>query len=259
MAYETLLVAVEDKVATVTLNRPPLNPLSSKVFRELGQLVEELEADPGVRAVIITGAGEKAFAAGADIAEMKDLSPVEMYKFTQLSLAAFNKLENMKTPTIAAVNGLALGGGCELALACDFRLASDKARFGFPEINLAIIPGAGGTQRLPRLIGLGRAKELLYLGEMIDAGRAEQIGLVSRVAPAVDLLKEALELAKKLAAKSAHALGVLKDTIQTGLNLDLNSGLNLEMKNFLLAFASHDRREGISAFLEKRKPNFTDR
>ncbi|MEW6424142.1 MAG: enoyl-CoA hydratase-related protein [Bacillota bacterium] len=259
MGYETLLVNVEEQVAVVTLNRPPLNPLSSKVFRELARVAGELDENTGVRAIVFTGAGEKAFAAGADINEMKDLTAVEMYGFVRLSMGAFNKIENVKKPTIAAVNGLALGGGCELALACDLRLASEKAKFGLPEINLGIMPGAGGTQRLPRLVGMGRAKELLYLGEMIDAARAEQIGLVNRVVGAADLLPEAVRLAKKLAEKSPLALGVLKDAVQTGYNLDLAAALDLEMKNLLLAFAGEDRREGISAFLEKRKPNFTDK
>lgn len=259
MSYETLLVNVEEQVAVVTLNRPPLNPLNSKVFRDLTQLAGELDDDPAVRAVVITGAGEKAFAAGADISEMKDLSVAEMYVFGLVSKEAFTKIENLKKPTVAAINGLALGGGCELALCCDLRLAADKAKFGLPEINLGIIPGGGGTQRLTRLVGMGRAKELFYLGEMIDAARAEQIGLVNRVVAAADLLPEAVRLAKKLAEKAPLALGMLKDAVQTGYNLDLPAALDLEMKNFMLAFASEDRREGISAFLEKRKPDFKGR
>ncbi|MGQ9823632.1 MAG: enoyl-CoA hydratase/isomerase family protein [Desulfotomaculales bacterium] len=259
MSYETLLVNIEEQVAVVTLNRPPLNPLNSTMFRELGRVAGELAEDPGVRAVIFTGAGEKAFAAGADINEMKDLTVVEMYAFNQVSKEALNRIENLPKPTIAAVNGLALGGGCELTLCCDLRLASEKAKFGLPEINLGIIPGGGGTQRLPRLIGMGRAKELFYLGEMIDAARAEQIGLVNRVVAAADLLPEAVRLAKKLAEKSPLALGLLKDAAQTGYSLDLAAALDLEMKNFLVVFAGEDRREGISAFLEKRKPVFKGR
>lgn len=259
MNFETLLISIEDGVATVTLNRPPVNPLNSALFRELGEAAKELEADSAVRAVIITGSGQKAFAAGADISEMKDLTPVEMYGFCQVSLQAYNHIENMKKPTIAAVNGLALGGGCELALTCDFRVASDKAKFGLPEITLGIIPGGGGTQRLPRLIGASRAKELLFLGEMIDAARAEQIGLVNKVVPAAELTQEAKNLALKLAARPAHALGVLKGAVNKGLNMNLHDALDFEVKNFILTFAGDDRREGFSAFLEKRRPKFTDR
>lgn len=259
MEFDTLFVSIEDGVATVTLNRPPVNPLNSTLFRELGEAAGLLEADSTVKAVIITGSGEKAFAAGADISEMKDLTPVEMYRFCQVSSAACNAVESMKKPTVAAVNGLALGGGCELALACDFRIASDKAKFGLPEITLGIIPGGGGTQRLPRLIGASRAKELLFLGEMIDAARAEQIGLVNRVAPAAEMMREARALASKLAARPAHALGVLKEAVNKGLNMNLHDALDFEMKSFILTFASDDRREGFSAFAEKRKPKFTDK
>ncbi|MEW6424842.1 MAG: enoyl-CoA hydratase-related protein [Bacillota bacterium] len=257
MAYETLLLNIEEEIAVITLNRPPVNPLNSKLFRELGQAAEELDADPAVRAVIITGSGEKAFAAGADISEMKDLTPVEMYRFCRVSLETCNLVENMSKPTIAAVNGLALGGGCELALTCDFRLASDRAKFGLPEITLGIIPGGGGTQRLPRLVGAARAKELLFLGEMIDAARAEQIGLVNKVVPSAELMREAKALALKLAARPAHALSVLKGTVNRGLNMNLHDALDFEVKNFILAFAGDDRREGFSAFMEKRKPRFT--
>ncbi|MCL6558405.1 MAG: enoyl-CoA hydratase [Firmicutes bacterium] len=259
MAFETLLLSIEDGIATIILNRPPVNPLNSKLFRELGQAAGELDADPAVRVVVITGSGEKAFAAGADISEMKDLTPVEMYRFCQVSMHTMSLIENMNKPTIAAINGLALGGGCELALACDFRLASDKAKFGLPEITLGIIPGGGGTQRLPRLIGASRAKELLFLGEMIDAARAEQIGLVNKVVPSAELMREARFLALKLAARPAHALGVLKGSVNKGLNMNLCDALDFEIKNFILTFASEDRREGFSAFMEKRKPNFTDK
>ncbi|MCL6638258.1 MAG: enoyl-CoA hydratase/isomerase family protein [Firmicutes bacterium] len=259
MSFETLLVGIEDGIATITLNRPPVNPLNSKLYRELAQAAEELDNDPAVRAVILTGSGEKAFAAGADISEMKDLTPVEMYRFCQASLNTGSRIENMKKPTIAAINGLALGGGLELALTCDFRLASDKAKFGLPEITLGIIPGNGATQRLPRLIGSSRAKELLFLGEMIDAARAEQIGLVNKVVPSAELMPEAKSLALKLAARPAHALSVLKGAVNKGLNLNLYDALDFEVKNFILTFASDDRREGFSAFMEKRKPNFTDK
>ncbi|MFZ5646877.1 MAG: enoyl-CoA hydratase/isomerase family protein [Bacillota bacterium] len=259
MAFETLMISIEDGVATITLNRPPVNPLSSKLSLELGQAVEELEADPAVRAVIITGSGEKAFSAGADISEMKDLTPVEVYNFCQVAFHTGMKIENMKKPTIAAINGLALGGGLEVALTCDFRLASDKAKFGLPEITLGIIPGNGATQRLPRLIGAARAKEVLFLGEIIDAARAEQIGLVNKVVPSAGLMQEARSLATKLSARPGHALSVLKGSVNKGLNMNLYDALDFEIKNFILTFASEDRREGFSAFMEKRKPKFTDK
>ncbi len=259
MAYEVIQLETAGSVATITLNRPPMNPLNSQVFRELIQAVEELEALAAVKAVIITGAGERAFAAGADITEMVNLSPVDVYTFSQGSRRAFARLENLGKPVIAAVNGLALGGGTELALACDFRLAADTAKFGQPEINLGIIPGAGGTQRLPRLIGMAKAKELIFLGEMIDAATAEKFGLVNKMVPAAALMDEARALAAKLAAKPAVAIKMAKEAINTGMNLDIQSGLILEVQNFITTFASADRQEGMSAFLEKRKPSFTDR
>lgn len=258
MSYELIQLTRDDGIATLTLNRPPLNPLNSRVLRELGEAIRELEADPGQKVVIITGAGEKAFAAGADITEMANLTPVEAYTFCQIAREAYEQIEKLGKPVIAAVNGLALGGGTELALACDFRLAAETAKFGQPEINLGIIPGAGGTQRLARLIGLAKAKELIFLGEIIEAGVAEEIGLVHRVVPAAELMNEAHKLARKLAAKPAVALKMAKEAINTGINMDLHSALTLEIQNFVTAFSSDDRREGLAAFLEKRKPNFRD-
>jgi len=255
--YETIALQIEEEIATITLNRPPVNALNTHLFQELWQAAAALEADPAVRAVIITGSGEKAFAAGVDLTEMKDLTPVGAYQFCQTARNTFSSIENMSKPTIAAVNGLALGGGCELALTCDFRLAAETAKFALPEINLGLIPGGGATQRLPRLLGAARAKELLFLGEMIDAYLAGQYGLVSKVVPAAELEREVKALANKLAAKSAHALSVMKNSVNTGLNMSLSEALDFETKNFILAFASDDRREGISAFMEKRKPVFT--
>ena len=259
MAYEVIQLEIADSVATLTLNRPPMNPLNRQVFRELLQAVEELEALPEVKAVIITGAGERAFAAGADITEMVNLTPVDVYSFSQASRQAFARLESLSKPVIAAVNGLALGGGTELTLACDFRLAADTAKFGQPEINLGIIPGAGGTQRLPRLIGVAKAKELILLGDMIDAATAEKLGLVNKVVPAGSLMEEARALAAKLAAKPAVAMKMAKEAINTGIDLDIHSALTFEVQSFITAFASADRQEGMAAFMEKRKPAFTDR
>lgn len=259
MAYEVIQLNKENGVAIITLNRPPMNPLNSQVFRELDQAADELQADDAVKAVIITGAGDRAFAAGADITEMVKLTPVEAYNFCQVSRVAFEKIENLKKPVIAAINGLALGGGCELSLTCDFRLASDTAKFGQPEINLGIIPGAGGTQRLSRLIGAAKAKELIFLGDIIDAAAAEKLGLVNKVVPAGSLMEEAKKLAQKLASKPAVAMQMAKEAINTGVNIDLASALVLEVQNVVTAFASNDSKEGMGAFMEKRKPNFTDK
>lgn len=259
MNYGTIIVNREGGTATIILNRPPMNPLNSQVFRELTLAAAELEADREVRAVVITGAGEKAFAAGADINEMKDLTPVEMHHFCRASTLAYSAIENIGKPTIAAINGLALGGGCELALACDLRMAAETAKFGLPEINLGIIPGGGGPQRLPRLIGAGRAKEMMFLGEMIDASQAEKYGLVNRVVPAEQLMPEARALAEKLGRKPPVALSILKEAVNTGLNTDLPSALEYGIKSFIVVFSSEDRKEGLSAFAEKRKPEFKGR
>ncbi|MFZ5649255.1 MAG: enoyl-CoA hydratase/isomerase family protein [Bacillota bacterium] len=257
MSFGTIIVEKMEGIGVITLNRPPFNPLNSQVYRELAQAAAELEADPGVRAVIITGSGEKAFAAGADINEMKNMTAVDMYLFIKIAAAAYNIIDSMGKPTIAALNGLTLGGGCELALACDIRLASDNVKIGLPEVNLGIIPGGGGTQRLPRLIGASRAKELLFLGEAIDAAQAEKYGLVSRVVPAGKVMNEARALAGKLAKKAPVAITMLKESVRTGLNTDLASGLDHECKCCVLAFSSEDRREGFAAFAEKRQPSFS--
>ena len=256
MAYEVIQLNKENGVATITLNRPPMNPLNSQIFRELAQAADELQADASVEAVIITGAGDKAFAAGADISEMMNLTPIEAYTFCQGSRTAFEKIENMGKPVIAAINGMALGGGCELALCCDFRLAADTAKFGQPEINLGIIPGAGGTQRLTRLIGAAKTKELIFLGDVYDALAAERLGLVNKLFPAESLMEEAQKLAERLASKPAVAMKMAKAAINTGVNMDITTALTLEIQNFVIAFTSDDCKEGIGAFVEKRKPNF---
>ncbi|WP_449240323.1 enoyl-CoA hydratase-related protein [Desulfoscipio gibsoniae] len=257
MAYEVIQLTKENGVAVITLNRPPVNPLNSQMFRELALAADELQADASVKAIIVTGGGEKAFAAGADISEIADLTPVEVYSFNQISRTAFDKLESLDKPVIAAINGFALGGGCELALCCDFRLASDTAKFGLPEVGLGIIPGGGGTQRLPRLIGMAKAKELIFLNDIIDAAAAERLGLVNNVVPANLLMEEAQKLARKLSSKPAVAMSMAKSAINAGINMDLNSALIFETKSFVTAFTSEDRKEGLGAFMKKRKPNFT--
>lgn len=257
MSNELIKLEKREGIAVLTLNRPPLNPINSAVFLEIEKMASKLETDPDVKVVIITGAGGKAFAAGVDLTEIANLSPVEMYKFNSIGLSAFTKFENLSKPTIAAINGLALGGGYELALTCDFRIACESAKIAQPEINLGIIPGGGGTQRLPKLIGAARAKEILYLGETIDAATAHSYGLVNNVVPDDQLMESAGQLAKKLAAKPAVAMKMLKKTVNLGLQMDLSSGTNLEIESFIVAYASEDRVEGINALLEKRKPNFS--
>lgn len=259
MSAELVLCEQRDDFAVITLNRPPMNPLSSEAFQQLKKNLLEIESNPSIKVVIITSSGGKAFCTGIDITEIKDFTSLQMYDFCLQSRSVFNIVENLAKPTIAVINGLALGGGCELSLTCDFRLAGENARFGQPEINLGIIPGGGGTQRLPRLIGLAHAKELLLLGEMIDAARAKEYGLVNQVLPEAELMPAAEQLAKKLASKAAVAMQVLKKTVNTGQNMDLPSATQFEIESFMLSFNTEDRREGISALLEKRKPNFRDR
>lgn len=259
MNYEFLLCEVENNVATVTINRPPVNPLNSKVFHELIQIVTELDERDDVNCIVITGSGEKAFVAGADINEMAGLDTVGMLNMNKVSREAFTKIENATKPVIAAINGLALGGGLELALSCDLRIASEKAKFAFPEIGLGIIPGAGGTQRLQRIVGQGIAKELLYFGDMITAEKALALQIVNKVVPSSDVLTEAKEWAKKLAQKPQVALRMLKLAVNSGANVDLESGLTIETSCFGNAFATEDRKEGLNAFVEKRTPHFVGR
>lgn len=256
MAYETILVKIEEGIGTITLNRPEvLNALNSQVFTELGEAANELSADESVRVVIITG-GDKVFAAGADIKQMATATAVDVSTSVRPSLIAFNRIENMHKPVIAAIAGYALGGGCELTLTADVRIAADNAQLGFPEIKLGILPGGGGTQRLPRLIGAGKAKELIFSGDFISAEEALRIGLVNKVVPADQLLIEAKKMAKKFASRGAVAIQMAKTCINEGLQMDLDTGLQYEHKCFSLLFATEDQKEGMKAFIEKRRPNF---
>jgi len=259
MTYETILVKIEGKIATLTLNRPPMNPLNSDIFRDIIQAAKDIQADPNVKVLIVTSSGERAFAAGADVKEMVTLTPVEIYDFCQGFRKACESIEALPFPAIAAIKGLTLGGGCELAMACDLRIAADNAKFSQPEINLGIIPGAGGTQRLTRLIGAARAKELIMTGDMIDAVTAERFGLVNKVVPLAEIDAAVAELAEKLAAKPRVSLMMAKTAINTGQNVDLNSGLAFEILSFALCSASEDKFEGMTALLEKRKANFKDK
>lgn len=254
--YETIIVEKEDRVAVVYLNRPPYNPLSSQLFGELSDCMDKIDQDEEIRAVIITGKGDKALAAGADIKEMANLGFKEITQMNKISRQAFTKIANLGKPVIAAINGLALGGGLELALCCDLRICSDNAKLGLPEINLAIIPGGGGTQRLQRLVGQAKAKEIMFFGETLKADEALAIGLVNKVVPLAELLDTAKEMAKKLAEKPPVAMRMLKMAIQSGAHLDMESALDLEATCFNTAFSTQDREEGMKAFLEKRKPEF---
>ncbi|MCC6992216.1 MAG: enoyl-CoA hydratase/isomerase family protein [Acidobacteria bacterium] len=253
MTYENLLVEREGAVAIVTLNRPDkLNALNTLTLSEIHHLMLALGADPAVGAIVLTGAGPKAFAAGADISELAVMTPAGGKEHSAAGQRAFDAIEALGTPVIAAVNGFALGGGCELAMACTLRMAADSARFGQPEINLGLTPGYAGTQRLPRLVGRGRALELLLTGDMISAQRAYDIGLVNRVVPAADLRAEALALATTLAAKAPIATRYILELVQHGAEMPLADAQHLESTLFGLVASTDDMREGTRAFLEKR-------
>jgi len=259
MAYETIMLEKKDAVALLTLNRPPMNPLNRTMYGELAQVSEELDADPGVKVVVITGSGDKAFAAGLDVVDVEGKSLADILRFQAFSGMASAKVAAIGKPVIAAINGLALGGGLELALRCDVRIASDKAVLGQPEVNLGIIPGGGATQLLARLIGTARAKELFFTGDTFKADRALALGIVNRVVPADKLMEEAMALASSLAKKPAVALKMIKLAVDNGINMDLNSALAYEGECFVLSFMSEDGREGMRAFVEKRKPQYKDR
>ena len=257
MGFQTLDLRIEGSLAIITLNRPKaLNAINGMMVEELEQAVRQVRDDPGVRVVVITGAGDKAFAAGADITEFKAMSPIDAWMFVQRLQRLFLQIERLPKPVIAAVNGYALGGGCELMMACDIVYASDAARIGQPEINLGIIPGGGGTQRLARLIGKQRAKELVLTGEIIGAQEAWGLGLLNKVVPADQLMVEVRKLADKLAIKGPLAVMAAKEAIEDGYDMALERALAYEGKLFALCFATEDRTEGVNAFLEKRPPNF---
>lgn len=255
--YRYLLLEIEDGIATLTINRPQaLNAMNRALLEEMGAALDALQEDPAVRVVLLTGAGEKAFVAGADIGAMVELTPLEARELALLGQRTLAAIEASPLPVIAVVNGFALGGGCELAMACDLRLAADTARLGQPEINLGIMPGFAGSQRLPRLVGKGRALELLLSGEMVDAAEAWRIGLVNRVLPAAELMPEAKRFARLLAGKGRTALRLCKEAVQQGLEMDQARAAAYEAELFGLCFADPDQREGMSAFLEKRPPRF---
>ncbi|MFQ5680165.1 MAG: enoyl-CoA hydratase/isomerase family protein [Gemmatimonadota bacterium] len=250
---------LEGRVALLTVNRPEkLNALNGQVRCALLGALDDLRRDDDVRVVVLTGAGEKAFIAGADIAEFKDAEPVQQYRTMERG-NIYSAMEAFPKPVIAMINGYCLGGGCELSMACDIRIASDRARLGQPEVNLGIIPGGGGTQRLPRLVGEGRAMWMIYTGEMIDAARAERFGLVDEVVPADELRDHTLELARKIATKSPIALQAAKESIQAARRMPLDEGLKFERGWFSLLFSTRDKDEGVDAFLSKREARFEGR
>ncbi len=257
MDYQKLIVERQGRIGVVRINHPEaLNALDTLVLRELGQAFDAFAADAGIDVVVLTGEG-RAFVAGADIAEMSAMTAAEGKAFGRLGADVFRKIELLPQPVIAAVNGFALGGGCELAMACDIRIASAKAKFGQPEVGLGITPGFSGTQRLPRLVGLGKAKELIYTAAVIPADEALRIGLVNKVVAPEALMDEALALAATIASKARLAVRYAKEAINRGIETDIETGIAVEASLFGLCFATADQKEGMAAFLQKRKPDFT--
>ena len=258
--YTNLLFAVHDGIAQLTVNRPDkLNALNAETLHELDAAVREASERADVRGVLVTGSGSKAFVAGADIAELARMGPLDGVEVSRLGQRVFRAIELSRKPYVAAVNGFALGGGCELALACHLRVASENAKFGLPEVKLGIIPGYGGTIRLPRVVGKGRALELMLTGEMIDAQEAYRIGLANRLVPQLALLEEATKLLRTILRNGPVALGLALECATRGLEMDVDDGLALESNLFGLLAATADMREGMAAFLEKRAAQFQGR
>jgi enoyl-CoA hydratase len=258
--YSNLLLEVEDRIAVLSVNRPDkLNALNEQTIRELGEAVDEITRRDDVGGVILTGVGEKAFVAGADIAELATMGPVDGIEVSRLGQQVFRRIELSRKPVIAAVNGFALGGGCELALACHLRIASENAQFGLPEVKLGIIPGYGGTLRLPRIVGKGRALELMLTAQFIKADEAYRIGLANRVVPQAELMDTARRTLQTILANGPVAVGLAIECTTRGMEMSVDDGLALESNLFGLLAATQDMREGMSAFLEKRKAAFTGR
>ena len=257
MTFENLLLDISDNIATITINRPQaMNALSPDTIRELGAVIKLLQERDDAHVILITGAGDKAFVAGGDISTFAEAGPLEAREFALLAQNVLHMIETGSKPVIAVLNGYTLGGGCGLAMACDLPLASGKARLGQPEVNIGIIPGWGGTQRLPRLVGKGLAMEMLLTGEMIDADEAYRIGLVNKVYPAATLMEKARELAAKIAAKGQVSIRLTKEAVQRGMELDIEHANRYEADLFALCFDTEDQKEGMRAFLEKCPPNF---
>jgi enoyl-CoA hydratase len=256
---EVVLTEIQGPAAIITINRPEKrNALNTPTRNGIIAALDRLKADAAVRVVIITGAGDKAFIAGADIGEFEGRTPVDQFRAMQ-GLQVYGAVDAFPKPVIAAINGFCLGGGCELAMACDIRVAADSAKLGQPEVNLGIIPGGGGTQRLPRLVGLGAAFKMLFTGELVGAAEALRVGLVDEVVPAAELMARVRALAGLIAEKSPVALHLIKEAVRSSQRMALDDGLRHETTLFGLAFASDDKREGVEAFLAKRAPKFTGR
>ena len=256
MVFQNLIYRREEGIGILSINRPKaLNALNTNLLTELNRAIDMACKDNEVDVMVITGEG-KAFIAGADISEMKSMMAEDARDFSKLGNALFRKIELMEKPVIAAINGFALGGGCELAMGCDIRIAGEKAKFGQPEVSLGITPGFGGTQRLSRLVGIAKAKELIFTGRIIDAEVAEKIGLVNEVVPQEELMDRAIEMAKKISSASKTAIKYSKSAINRGFETDIETGLDMERDLFALCFATFDQKEGMEAFLQKRKPKF---
>jgi enoyl-CoA hydratase len=257
VGYQMLTFEREDKIAVIGLNRPSkMNALNTELLIEMERLLEGIAQNGDIYVVVVKGS-EKFFAAGGDLGEMNQFKAVmEGFRYGSDVQRVFKKLSELPQATIAAVSGIAFGGGCELSLACDIRIAGENAKFGLPEITVGVLPGGGGTQRLPRLIGVGRAKEMLFLGEPIDASEAYRIGLVNRVVPTQQVLEEAMSMARKLAQRPRFGLQTIKKLVNEGMNMDLSSALSYETRCFGSLFGTEDQKEGVSAFMEKRKPAF---
>ena len=255
-----LLMEVENEIAVVTINRPKsLNALNSETLAELNTCLAEIEGRTDIKVVILTGSGSKSFVAGADISEMVNATPAEGRAMGLLAREAFGRLENMPQVTIAAVNGFALGGGCEISMACDIRVAAENAKFAQPECGLGILPGFGGTQRLARLVGKGRAKEMIFTCDMIDAQDAYRIGLANHVVPQEELLDYCKAMAGRIMKNAPYAVSLAKQVINSGADMDLDNGLKLEANIFGLSFSTEDKKEGMTAFLEKRSATFENK
>ncbi len=258
-SYETLIFEKNARIGTIMFNRPEaLNAMNRRSFSELSRVLDEVSDEKEIRIIILTGRGEKAFVAGTDIREMRDMTPSQAREFAIIAKNAIDKIEKIEKPVIAAINGFALGGGCEIALACDLRIAAENVRLGLPEITLGIIPGSGGTQRLQRLVGLAKAKELIFTGAVIDVQTALNLGLVNWVVPQSNLMEEAHRVARKIADLGGIALGLAKAAINLGAKVSLAEGLYYEIECFSQCFATKDQKEGMTAFMEKRKPQFTN-
>ncbi len=257
MSYENILFEKEENIAIITFNRPEaMNSINPDVVRELESALDAVAADEEIKVVILTGAGDKAFVAGADIKHMSELTALQAKVFAAAGQEVLFKLQYLHTPTIAAVNGFALGGGLEIAMSCDFIYAADRAKFGQPEINLGVIPGWGGTQRLTRLVGKAVAKELCLTGAIIKADEALSIGLINKVFPKDDLMAETKKVAKLMASKSRIALRAIKHSVDRGFDMDLRNAMAYEVESFAMCFSGEDRAEGMKAFIEKRTPEF---